>query len=73
VTDANRQFGTVVFIAAIGILGNGMTSIVFSSNVLAYVFFWMVGALVTVSEPAIQRSAPVKPLTRPASLGVVTS
>lgn len=71
-TDANRQFGTVVFVAAIGILGNGMTSIVFSSNVLAYVFFWMAGALVTVSESTLRRAVSVKTRPRPASLEVVT-
>ena len=72
-SDANRQFGTVVFITAIGILGNGLTSIVFSSNVLAYLFFWMAGALVTVSESALSRSLPARMHTRPGSLGVVTS
>ena len=65
VTDANRQFGTVIFVAAIGILGNGLTSIVFSSNVLAYVFFWMAGALVTVSESALPSAVQTRPHMRP--------
>ncbi len=72
VTDANRQFGMVIFITAIGILGNGLTSIVFSSNVLAYLFLWMAGALVTVSESALGKSVVAKSHTRPGSLGVVT-
>jgi hypothetical protein len=29
---------------------NGVTSFVFSSNLLAYVFFWVAGALVTMAQ-----------------------
>lgn len=49
-TYARRQFGIVIFLAAAGIVVNGTTSTVFSSNLLAYVFFWLAGALVTISE-----------------------
>ena len=63
-SDARRQFGTVLFLATVGILANGITSTVFSSNVLAYVFFWMAGALVTVSESALP-SAARRPHLRP--------
>jgi len=72
-TEASRRFGMVIFITAIGILGNGLTSIVFSSNMLAYVFIWMAGALVTVSEAALSKSAVAKRQIRPGSLEVVIS
>jgi hypothetical protein len=40
--------------------------------VLAYLFLWMAGALVTVSESALGKSVVAKSHTRPGSLGVVT-
>ena len=52
-TDPQRRFGAVMFVAAVGILANGATSTVFSSNVLAYLFFWQAGALVTLSESVV--------------------
>jgi hypothetical protein len=50
VSDTERRVAAVVALAAIGILINGATSFLFSSNFLAYVFFWMAGALVTVTQ-----------------------
>ena len=49
-TEMQRRFGAVMLVTTIGILANGATSTVFSSNLLAYVFFWEAGALVTMSE-----------------------
>jgi hypothetical protein len=49
-TDAERRFGAVVALAAIGILINGITSVVFSSLMLAYLFFFFAGAVVTVAQ-----------------------
>jgi hypothetical protein len=50
VSDVQRRVGAVVALATIGIIINGITSFVFSSNFLAYVFFWVAGALVTVGQ-----------------------
>ena len=71
--DSLRQFGIVVFLATAGIIVNGLTSTVFSSNVLAYVFFWMAGALVTVFGLTLRKSVPAATRARPATLGVATS
>lgn len=49
-TDTQRRFGAIMALATLGILVNGLTSTVFSSNMLAYVFFLLAGALVTMSE-----------------------
>lgn len=51
-TEEERQFGAVVCLATFGILLNGITSIVFSSVMLAYLFFLFAGAVVTVAQRA---------------------
>lgn len=56
VGDTQRRVATVVALTTIGIIINGVTSFVFSSNLLAYVFFWVAGAMVTLAERL--RSAP---------------
>jgi hypothetical protein len=50
VSDAERRVGAAVALTTIGIFINGATSFVFSSNFLAYVFFWVAGALVSVAQ-----------------------
>jgi len=50
VSDVQRRVAAVVALATIGIIINGVTSFVFSSNLLAYVFFWVAGAMVTVAQ-----------------------
>ena len=49
-TDIQRRFGAVVALAAVGIMVNGITSVVFSSLMLAYLFFFFAGAVVTVAQ-----------------------
>jgi hypothetical protein len=49
-SEAQRRVAAVVALSTIGIIINGATSFVFSSNLLAYVFFWLAGALVTVAQ-----------------------
>lgn len=49
-TDQQRRFAAVVALATLGILVNGITSIVFSSTMLAYVFFLFAGAAVTIAQ-----------------------
>lgn len=58
-TDAQRRFAAVIALTTIGIILNGITSSVFSSNFLAYVFFWQAGALVTMAQrlPTARNSA----------------
>ena len=50
VSDTQRRVAAVVALATLGIMLNGVTSFVFSSNLLAYVFFWVAGAMVTVGQ-----------------------
>jgi O-antigen ligase len=50
VSGVERRVAAVVALATIGIIINGMTSFLFSSSLLAYVYFWMAGAMVTVAE-----------------------
>ena len=50
VSDVQRRVAAVVALTTIGIIINGMTSFLFSSNLLAYVFFWTAGAMVTVAQ-----------------------
>jgi hypothetical protein len=49
-TETQRRFFAVVALTTLGIFLNGVTSMVFSSNVLAYVFFLCAGAAMTVSQ-----------------------
>ncbi|HEU4749351.1 MAG TPA: hypothetical protein VFS56_12680 [Gemmatimonadaceae bacterium] len=49
-TETQRRFFTVVALATLGILLNGVTSVVFSSNFFAYVFFLCAGAAMTAAQ-----------------------
>jgi hypothetical protein len=57
VTDTQRRMGTIIWLAAIGLAINGMTAVVFNAITLGWLFFWLAGAVVTVS----QRVAVAKP------------
>ena len=50
VSDVQRRVAAVVALATIGIIINGVTSFVFGSTLLAYAFFWVAGAMVTVAQ-----------------------
>lgn len=50
VSDTQRRVAAVVALTTIGIVINGVTSFVFSSNLLAYLFFWQAGAMVTLAQ-----------------------
>ena len=50
VGDTQRRVAAVVALTTIGIMINGVTSFVFSSNLLAYLFFWQAGAMVTLAQ-----------------------
>ena len=51
-TRPQREMGTTLWLAGIGLVINGMTSVVFNSIILAWLFFWLAGAVVTQSQRA---------------------
>jgi O-antigen ligase len=46
-TETQRRFFAVVALTSLGVFLNGVTSVVFSSHLLAYVFFLSAGAMVS--------------------------
>lgn len=55
ITGIERRFSAVVALAALGIFINGVTSIVFSSLMLGYLFFLFAGSLVTATQRTSRR------------------
>jgi hypothetical protein len=49
-TLAEQRMGVTIWLAAVGIAVNGITAVVFNSIALGWLFFWLAGAMVTVSE-----------------------
>jgi hypothetical protein len=49
-TPALKRMGIVMVLTTIGIMLNGATSLVFSSTLLAVLFFWFAGSVVTNAE-----------------------
>jgi hypothetical protein len=49
-TDTQRRMGAIVWLATIGLAINGMTAVVFNAITLGWLFFWLAGAVVTVSQ-----------------------
>lgn len=49
-TETQQRFFAVVALTSLGIFLNGVTSVVFSSNLLAYVFFLCAGAAMTAAQ-----------------------
>jgi hypothetical protein len=45
-----QRFAAVVVLATIGIVINASTSSIFSSTLLAYLYFWLAGAVVTTAQ-----------------------
>jgi hypothetical protein len=50
VSATEQRMGLTLWLAAIGIAINGITAVVFSSITLGWLFFWLAGAAVTVSQ-----------------------
>ena len=50
VSDSQRRMGIAMWLATIGLIMNGMTAVVFNSPILAWIFFWLAGAVVTSSQ-----------------------
>jgi hypothetical protein len=49
-TETQRLMGTTLWLATLGMIMNGMTTVVFNSITLAWLYFWLAGAVVTNSE-----------------------
>jgi O-antigen ligase len=47
--DVRADYGIVVAAAALGILLNAVTAVVFNSMMLTYGFFWLLGSLATAN------------------------
>lgn len=50
ITGSQRLMGTTLWLATLGLIMNGMTSVVFNSITLAWIYFWLAGAVVTNSQ-----------------------
>jgi O-Antigen ligase len=49
-TDTQRRMGAIIWLATIGLAINGMTAVVFNAITLGWLFFWLAGSIVTVSQ-----------------------
>jgi hypothetical protein len=49
-TQYRRMLGTVVLITTVGVAINAITGVVFNALVLAYLYFWFAGAVVTIAQ-----------------------
>lgn len=49
-THNRRLLGIVVLFTTVGVMINAATGVVFNSLVLAYLYFWFAGAVVTISQ-----------------------
>jgi O-antigen ligase len=49
-TLADQRMGMTLWLATVGIAINGITAVVFNSITLGWLFFWLAGAVITVSE-----------------------
>ena len=60
--ETQERMGAAVWLATIGLMINGMTAVVFSSITFGWLFFWIAGAVVTVSQRVTPATAPVRAL-----------
>lgn len=49
-TPAVRHFGAVVLAITVGIAVNGLTAVVYNNHVVSFLFFWLAGATVSLSD-----------------------
>lgn len=63
-TPTRRLLGTVVLVTTVGVMINATTGVVFNALVLAYLYFWFAGAIVTIAqkESAPRRVSMLAPL-----------
>jgi hypothetical protein len=60
--DSQQRMGATIWLATIGLMINGMTAVVFSSITFGWLFFWLAGAVVTVSQQVTPAHSPVRSL-----------
>jgi len=61
-TASRRALGSTVFLATLGVALYGMTAVIFSDPIVAYLLFWFSGSAVTLAQRA---HAPAPALVRP--------
>lgn len=66
-SEAEQRIGIIVWLATIGIAINGVSTVAFNSITLGWLFFWLAGSMVTVSEQraaqALEANRGATPLT----------
>lgn len=67
-TLAEQRMGMTLWLATVGIAINGITAVVFNSIALGWIFFWLAGAAVTVSE--LRVASLIEPHRARVSLGL---
>jgi O-antigen ligase len=60
--EPQQRIGATVWLAAIGLMINGMTAVVFSSITFGWLFFWLAGAVVTNSQRVTPQRYPQRAL-----------
>lgn len=50
ISESERALGMTVFLATLGIVLYGMTSVIFGDPIVSYLLFWFAGAAVTLSQ-----------------------
>ena len=60
--ETQERMGAAMWLATIGLMINGMTAVVFSSITFGWLFFWLAGAVVTMSQKVTPATSPVRAL-----------
>jgi hypothetical protein len=60
--ETQRRMGAAIWLATIGLMINGMTAVVFSSITFGWLFFWLAGAVVSMSQRVTPHVVPVREL-----------
>jgi O-antigen ligase len=60
--ETQRRMGAAIWLATIGLMINGMTAVVFSSITFGWLFFWLAGAVVTMSQKVTSPTGTVRAL-----------
>jgi hypothetical protein len=61
-SDTHERMGVAIWLATIGLMINGMTAVVFSSLTFGWLFFWLAGAVVTMSQRVTPAPFPARAL-----------
>ena len=60
--ETQERMGATIWVATIGLMINGMTAVVFSSITFGWLFFWLAGAVVTMSQKVSPATSAVRAL-----------